>query len=738
MISEKLEFKSFGGPVRVAFIIIAILSGALVAAGQAIQVSVSQAKVKRGESVEVTIRTQSKEDIQASLLKPTIGVENLSLQKVAGREGVYRTAVETKENSPAGLYVVHVWTGDKTTPNAVGKASFRIGNIVQDFFVANYLDRQNPARDVENYLKDFRSIGGNFLVAHNLIIPDGAFYTSKIAGTDVVLGSGKDVVEELLKQADREGIGVLLSVSWDVTRNSPYKDRMKEIKSIMSEMYTLYRHHPSLAGFYSWQEGSGTYYAPFVREFSEYAKSLDKGLLTACAPHIDDPLLASYLSVIEELDMLIYQSAVMGSYRTDNRKKYPWRRVKDFAGLGAGAKRLQDKITLTHVELFGYLEKRQSPDYVTASYADIYGQILSAATVTETDGIALFTYHAQIYEPLKKFASVQKSREAVIKGLEAYQSITSGISDKPNPLALYIPYSDFIVERWSNYFLPGLDAFRALGVPLDILPYAPPIEESVYPYYPIHHNKEVLERLLKERTVLVLTNVSGFQQTDSDLIKEFVARGGVIIAFGEQIPMGRSYERKEIFGVDEAAAASSHTGIVIKEALGSRVKPGSRFALSGLDLPSWSPTAGARVIAAFEDNFPAVTVTKYGKGTAITILADARTATQNMSDLVRDALDYALLASGNNLSVDIVGTNEATDVAVKKTSDGFRLVVVNHNPNEREVILRPVKSGTKKEFEWIDLVSGQKMVKTGVDFSLKLKITGGGFRALEFRRISAY
>jgi hypothetical protein len=72
-------------------------------------------------------------------------------------------------------------------------------------------------------------------------------------------------------------------------------------------------------------------------------------------------------------------------------------------------------------------------------------------------------------------------------------------------------------------------------------------------------------------------------------------------------------------------------------------------------------------------------------------------------------------------------------VAVTKTSNGFRIVVVNHNPNEREVILRPVKSGTEKEFEWVDLVSGQKMAKSGVDFSIKLKIFGGGFRSLEFR-----
>lgn len=740
MISEKLKIGSINIAVRLVFMIVAILSGAAVvtAQGQPIRVSVSQAKIKRGESVEVTIKTQGIESVRASLLKPTVGVEDLSLQKVEGQSGAaaYRATIKIGENATEGLYVVHVWAGDGANPTAVGKASFRVGNIVQDFFIANYLDQQNPARDVENYLKEFRAVGGNFLVAHNLIISSGAFYPSKIAKTDVKPGSKNDVVEELLRQADREGFGVLLSVSWDVTRASPYKDRMKEIKAIMSEMYGLYRHHPSLAGFYSWQEGSGTYYAPFMREFSEYVKSHDKGLLTACAPHIDDPLLASYLSVIEELDMLIYQSAVMGSYRTDNRKKYPSRRVHDFAGLGAGAKRLQNKITLTHVELFGYLEKRQSPDYVTASYADIYGQILSAATVTNTDGISLFTYHAQIYEPLKKFKQVEKSLEAVTDGLKAYQLITSKVSQKRNPLALYVPYSDFVVERWTNYFLPALDAFRALGVPLDILPYAPPLEESVYPYYPIHHNPDVLERLLKERTVLVLANVSGFQQTDSDLIKPFVERGGIVVAFGEQIPMGRSYERREIFGVDEAQATALHTGVIVKDALGDRVKAGSRFALSGIKLPSW--TAGsARVIATFEDNSPAVTVNKYGKGTVITILADAPTATQNIPELLRDVMDYAVLSAGSELSVDIVGGSERTDVAVERTGNGFRVVVVNHNPNEAEVILRPVKPGRKGVFGWVDLVSGQKMSIAGADFSLKLKITGFGFRALEFRRTPA-
>lgn len=728
MILKRVQINRLNKSVRLIFSIAAILFTATAAAAQnqTITVSVDQSKVNRGQSVEVTIKTRNKEAVRASLLKPAVGTEDLELQKIAGAEGTYRATIKIGQNEPDGMYVVHAWAGNPMNPTTVGKASFRVGNIVQDFFIANYLDKQNPARDIEKYLKDFRALGGNFLVAHNLIIASGAFYPSKIAKTDVERGSGKDIVEELLKQADRQGIGVLLSVSWDVTRTSHYKDRMKEIKSIISEMYALYRHHPSLAGFYSWQEGSGTYYAPFMREFSEHVKSHDKGLLTACAPHIDDPLLASYLSVIEEMDILIYQSAVMGSYRTDNRKKYPWRRVRDFAGLGAGAKRLQDKITLTHVELFGYLEKRQTPDVVTASYADIYGQILSAAAVTDTDGISLFTFHAQIYEPLKKFKQVEKSHKAVVDGLKAYQLITSRVSGKRNPLALYIPYSDFVIERWNNYFLPALDAFRALGVPFDILPYAPRMDESVYPYYPIHHNEDVLERMLREKTVLVLANVSGFQQTDSDLIKSFVQRGGVIVAFGEQIPMGRSYDRKELFGGEELSE-KRHSQIIVKKTIGKRVSANKRISFPPTNLSSWSVN-GAEVIANFEDGSAAVLASKFGKGTIITILPDAKFAVQNMPELVRDAFDYALAASANKPLIDIIGANENFDVALSHTEIGFNVALVNHNAAERQITIK----SPSRNFS----CAGQSGNFSSRSTGLKLSLAGSNFQMLECRFVN--
>lgn len=703
-----------------------------------IDISLDRTRPQRGEMVEVTVRAlqgdgPSTDLVHALLLQPSKGTTELVLRKVSGR-GAYRTEIPIGLQAPEGIYVVHVWTGEAAKPLAVGKATFLLGRVVADFFIASYLDETQPAQDLDNYLKEFSQVGGNFLIAHNLITPTKVYYPSKITQTGVVRGSAGDLVELVLSRADKYGYAVLLSVSWDMTRQSHYKSRMNEIKAITDELYALYKHHPSLAGFYSYQEGSGTYYVPYVREFSSHVKSIHRNLLTACAPHMDDPLLAGYLSTVAELDILIYQTGVMASYRTDNRKKYPFRRVKDFCSLAAGAKRLQNKISINHVELFGYLENRLNPDTAATTYENIYRQILSAATVTDADGISFFTYHAHIHVPLKQYDEVKRSRTAVAEGLKAFKLITSSVSHRRNPLTVYFPYSDWIIERWPNYFLPALDAFRVLGKPVDVLPYAPPLEESVYPYYPFHMNKDVLVRLLKEPTVLVLPNVSGFQQTDSDLIKGFVEQGGVVVAFGPLIPMGRSYERTELFGADEAEGTTNHTAVVVKEVVGDRVQPGRRFALTKTELPAWTINK-ARVIATFEDNSPAIIANRFGKGIVVSIFPDAWTAARDFPDLVRDVIDYALSAAGAESLVDIVGANENTDMAVGKTAGGFSVALVNHSSSQLEVRLRPTKSQASRVGAWVDLVAGNR-ISAGSERSVRLTIPGNGFRAVEFRLAS--
>lgn len=718
------------------FLVAASASLTAAPANPVINVVLDRARVQQGETVEVSIHVSkdgrpTRDLVRAVILTPTVGIMPLSLASVAGKPGVYRSRFALHKGAPQGLYAIHVWSGAESDPTAVGKGSFLLGRLIDDFFIASYVDTAQPAVDVDAYLKDFRRVGGNFLIAHNLVIPAGAFYPSRIAKTTVVRGSENDLVELILNRADRDGYGVLLSVSWDMTRESPFRDRMQQIKAIAAELYEFYKHHPSLVGFYSYQEGSGTYFVPYVQEFCQYIKSLNPNLLTACAPHVDDPLLAGYLSTVTALDVIIYQAGVMASYRTDNRKMYPFRRVKDFCSLGAGARRLQNKIAINHVEIFGYLENRLNPETTATTYENIVSQILSAATVTDADGISFFTYHAHVYTARKKHKEVERSDRAVVDGVRAFDLISSKISRKRNPLGVYFPYSDWIIERWPNYFLPALDAFRVVGIPVDILPYAPPLDESTYPYYPFHLNKNVLARLLSDRTVLVLPNVSGFQQTDSDLIKSFVEQGGVVIAFGPQIPMGRSYERKELFGADESGALS-HTALVVKEAVGERVKAGSRFDLSRTQLPAWTITK-ARVIASFEDDSPAIIANRLGKGLVISFFPDAWAAARDFPDLMRDVIDYALGSAGGESPVDIIGGNENIDVAVSKMAGGFSVALVNHNSSKLEVVMRPTKSEKGRLGNWVDLVAGNTIETVALDRSVKLTVPGHGFRAIEFR-----
>jgi hypothetical protein len=214
---------------------------------------------------------------------------------------------------------------------------------------------------------------------------------------------------------------------------------------------------------------------------------------------------------------------------------------------------------------------------------------------------------------------------------------------------------------------------------------------------------------------------------DSDLIKAFVENGGAVIAFGPQIPMGRTYERKDLFGIDETGRTAVHKSILVRTALGNRSKEGSSIYAKGIQLPVWR-AENSRVIAAFEDGSPAATMNKVGKGLAISILPDAQTAVQILPELVRDILDYAVAFSGKRFPVDITGGNDDTDIAISETPDGFRVAFVNHNPGTMEIILRPVNAAVKPR--WTDMVSGQRLSQGR---GLKLKIPAGGFLALEYQ-----
>ncbi|MHB9012196.1 MAG: DUF4434 domain-containing protein [Ignavibacteriaceae bacterium] len=700
---------------------------------QTINVSVNHNRVSVGDTVKIKIEVKSDEKPSAVILIPQKGVIPLKLQSEKG--SIYTSEFVVNKEDAQGLYIIHSWIGDSLKPSVIGKGSFLFKKIIGDFCMVGIFDPKNPDGDINNYLKQVKSFGGNFLIVHGIITSkeelgvseSKVYYASKICNTSTTSKVEQSYLENLLTHCDQEGIPVLLSASWDMTRDIPYPERTKSTKEIMQELYKLYGHHPSLAGFYAYQEAGGTYYLPFIREFCSYAKHLNKGLLTATAPYMDDPLLASYLSTVKDLDIIIYQSMVMASYRPDNRKKFPSRRVKDFGSVSSGAKKLQNKIALTHVELFGYGKNRLKNLYITG-YDNIYQQILSAATVPENDGITLFTYSSVIYDLLKKHKEFEPSQQAVFDGLKAFQFIGEA-SEKSNQLSVYIPWDDWSIERWSCYYYDALDAFRTLGMPVDILPYAPPLKESYQPYYPYHENPDVLKRLLKNKKILVFPNISGFYQTDSDMIKHFIENGGTVIAFGPHIPMGTTYDRSLIFGIKKLGRDKTHSEIISKKSFSKSSSNNKKWELGKVKLPVWESTGG-KVIAAFEDGSPAVVVNEYGKGKAVSILTDAKTAADKFPDLIRDVFDEI----GAKRYVDIIGTNENTDVAVSQTGEGFTAAIVNHGSTKLNVTLKPLTNYSHQTSQkWIDLVSKETIKESKNNSPLKITVMPKSFRLIKMQ-----
>lgn len=672
----------------------------------ALTIAPGRVRASPGQTVEFVVAAPRETVVRAVLQTPSRGARDLPL--VSDANGTWRARVAIRQDDPEGLYLVHAWTGDASRPRAVGKAALLAGRMVVDFWLPRYVDSSRPHEDLAGYLDEFAGIGGNALIAHALITPDRAYFPSTIARTTLTPGHSGDLVDRVLTEADRRGLAVFLSVSWDMTRRAPYAGRMEEIGALMRELYTLYARHPSLAGFYSYQEGSGTYYVPYVREFTARVKQMSPGLLTAVAPFLDDPLLAGYLATVDSLDVVIYQGMVMASYRPDNRKLFPARRVRDFAALGIGAKWLQDKFAIVHVEVFAYAEKRIAPDVIAGAPEDIYAQLLGVATAAGSDGLALFAYHPHLYAA-RGDARVAPSRRAAAEGVAMFRRIAAVSGSGPLPLAVYVPYSDWIVERWTASLIPGLDALRAAAVPVDILPYAPPLEESHYPYFPFHHNPDVLARLLAERQVLLLPDVSGFQQTDSDLIDAYVKAGGIVVAFGPQIPYGRSYDRDTLFGGRETGTRTP-ASIRARAPLGDRLAAAhARRLAAAAPLPIW--TAGtATVLAEFDDGSPAVLANAYGKGLAIAVLPPAPQLSSAFPELLRGVIDVALAHGGHPPLADITGLSVESDLAVAGRPGSRTVALVNYG--EQPLV---VSVGIDPGAVWVDAFTRQALAQDGPD-----------------------
>lgn len=704
-----------------------------------LEVSIPALRFKPGDRVPVEVsltggRLDREVPLEVWLLRPSGRPLKLNLnpeeKKIASRTKTgFRTEIELEPDSPEGLYVITA-SAQIGRQKVAAKASFLVGSLVGDFMIVNYLDGESPGaleQDLRSYFRKFRKIGGNLVIVHSLITPEKAFYPSAICEKAAAKGSTDDRVGLALRLAAEYGLACFLSVSWDMTREMPQSEFLESTRKIMAELWSLYGSEPALAGFYSYQEGSGTYLAWQMREFAAAAKALNRGLLVSCSPYIDDPLLAGYLAAIDDLDIIIYQGAVMASYRPDNRRCFPLHRVKDFASLSAGATRVRNKITLSHVELFGYLEKKYAGEYL-ASPKDIEGQILSAAACYGPEGIVFFTWHYNIHHMGKKIPAVADCEVAVSEGLAAYRQIAGKAAAHSSHLGLYLPYSDWWVDRWVNNLVPALEAFRLLGMSPDIIPFVPPRGEEILPYYPYKVNKEQLDFLLANRYVLVLPDIAGLQDTDSLLIKEFISRGGVVILFGPHIPYGDGWERQELYGASEEQPRTQGS-LVIKKEIGPRLRTGDRLVFPADKISSWK-AARASVLATFGDGRAAVLASEYGQGSVVIVpfsLSPKTVTGTSLRSLVLDILDLALERLGIRRHFEVTcplakGLDDVAEAEVDGVSylavmryEGagvsFSLKLLNLRPGANYLLKNELSGETIAEF------SGKKAPEKYLEFS---------------------
>lgn len=705
----------------------------------AVNVRVDQSRPVPGGPVAVSVVVSSGESlgglkVMGRLFVPTRGPQALDLRAAGsgGENGArgerrYAGSVVLSPDSPDGIYALTVEAASGGR-RACGKASFLVGKVVADFLPVSAFPDENLEADLRSYCEDFRKVGGNLVIIHNFIT-DKALYPSRICAQAAAAGSPEDKVTVALRLAEEFGLTAFLTAGWDMTRAMPYAECLASTKEVIGELWDIYGPSPALLGFYSYQEGSGTYLAAQMREFAAAVKSHNRGLLTACAPYIDDPLLAGYLASIDDLDIVIYQGAVMASFRPDNRRCFPPRRTKDFTSLSAGATRARQKITISHVELFGYMEKQVAGVYL-AGPEDIRSQILSAATAFGPDGISFFNYYNCIHLLGKKVPEVEPSRRAVLEAMTAYNLIAGSAASSSSRLGVYIPYSDWWTDRWADIIVPALDAFRRLGLSPDILPFVPPPGEEILPYYPLHLNPEQLAFFQANDYVLVLPDIAGFQNTDGFLIKKFIEDGGRVVFFGGRIPHTRAYAREEACGGTENPARD-HTAIRVIRPVGGRARAGALYRFAAVQSPSWTPTRGTAA-AVFEDGSAAVLRTTFGKGTCFTIPLAIAQAARLMPDLVRDVLDEAQGRTIAARPFDIIGLDEDADIAMSTAGERRVVAVVNYKRKPVDIDLLPLGLEPAAGYALADLRTGTVLKKGPgkVVARIRLSVPAVGFIGL--------
>lgn len=716
--------------------------------GNALTVSVDKKRVTAGDSVNITVtvlRKCSPDKLQAFLIQPLKGVKSIALRPDEKNPNLFHGTVLPGDNTTEGFHGITVVenTGNR---KLTGKAWYLFGKVVGDYSIMSNFPDTNCRVNMLHYLNQFVAVGGNMITLHANIGTEAvwggppvlrAVWPSKVCRNAV--SPKDDRIETMLRLTDSIGVPSLISVTWDLTDTTlPNTRYMENINAIIRELWGMYGSHPSLIGFYDSQEGSGTYFAAHIRQFCKLVKNNNPGLLTMCAPNIDDPLLAGYLAAIDDLDVINYQAPIMTSYRPDNRQMYPNRRLNDVTSLSAGATRVRDKVTLSHIEFMGYIENKVKDAYLT-TYENIFNQFPSAASAYGPDGVTFFGYFSCIFFNEQKYpVETASANQGVKDGMKAYKLITREITNQPTHIAVYIPYNDWCIERWKNCITPALDALEKMGIPHEVIPFIPKKGEDILPFYPMNKNMEQLNYLLKNKYVILLTDISGMQETDSEMLEAFVKQGGTVIAFGPRIPYGDRFNREKLWGAKELTpiqAGKKFDRIIVKNA-GPRTKPGQAFSFAPCVSTSWEPSTEGR-IANFADGTASVFSNNYGNGKTYVIALSVKDAANAFPDLVRDVFDKTLIFYGIRRPFDVAGMSQGMDVSMNGTGEECLISLANYSSVPVKVAIKPLLLDNTSDYTLTDLKSGMIISeKTGENYSsISVTVEGNNYMVLKLSRV---
>ena len=504
--------------------------------GRVVRIEAERFRVDVGERVSANV-SGAYGKMSARLMRPLCVPERL----LPLDEHTFTFRVDPED--PKGLYVLTAVVRTKSGQKLIGKRSFLSGAVLADFFRPDKMPAENPAIFVPQYLQSFRALGGNLVIFHPSVGKERPFYESGLTTKRVVPAS--DILELVLRECSRRGIAVLVSICWDRTTEMAHEERLASLCNLAAEIYFRYGSYPAFCGFYLYQKGSNRAFVELVRQVAAFLKRrINPGLLLACSAYVDDPLVAGYLAAVDELDIVVADTALM-PLSDEEQTYYPVRRVADFTRMFATAARTYGKMVIGSVELSAL--PSLSANRLCSSTV-VRDQLLALAASIPLDGLVLSSYCADVFVRREETAA-SANEEVLQEALPAFWMVQSLLPQPP--VALYIPYTTRCSGHLLENALRCADGLRRLGLYHTIAVFAPPKRETLPYWTPTKPNQQQADYLRLHHPVLLLANIARFEGADGEMVANFIAGGGVACFVGPRLARSNCFERASLIGAEK-------------------------------------------------------------------------------------------------------------------------------------------------------------------------------------------